>query len=370
MRSSRRSREILRSITVVVITLLLLVGGAGFLALHAHDGLHVDLEKLTAEIEALETPNAGLHLVRAQLFLEHEKIDEALADLDRVRAILGPEDDSDTTRIEEPFVRAKVFIASGKSEEAAALLDEVIALAGDRHPKALDVRADLHEAKGDLPAAIVDRRRAFVALATLERALALGEVLRRAGRLGEASGHYSASIAELGESRTVRDAWISVEIERGEYESALSMIDAEMRRAANRTPWLLRRAEVYAAAGNEAKRTAALAEALDEVNRVLERRPLPIHFTSRARVYLEQGDLDRAEADARTAIERAPKFLPAQQLLAEIATRRTGGAGEAKEDDGEGASAERSDPETDGPGASQAATSSPKRSDSTPGSAG
>jgi len=295
---------------------LLLPGGA-----RAHDGLHVDIQEITARIAELESPPPELLLQRARLLREHGKPKDALADLDRVDLLLGERPDSPLRRITAPLLRAQVLVDLDRSDGVLALLDGVLTEAPD-HPGALDLRADLRVAAGNPDGAIEDRRRAFEALPTLERTLTLGAALSGTGRLEAASRLYARAIERLGESLLIRDAWISNEIARGEFESALAMIGAELGRAAVRTPWLLRRAEVYRAAGNEARRNEALDAALAEADRVIARRPLPVHLVSRARVRLARGELDAAEDDARLALERVPEFALAATLLAEIRERR------------------------------------------------
>ena len=290
--------------------------------LRAHDGLHIDIENLTAQIDALATPRADLFLVRSRLFRAHEKPTEALADCDRAKGLLADDSTSLLATVEQPLERALVLIALERSAEALALLDSVIEIAGDRYVASLDARAQIHRDAGRFPVAIADAARAFRGSPTPERALRWGAWLVEARRLDEASAAYRESIERLGGSRLVRNEWISVEIARGEYESALAMIEAELERAVVRTVWLLRRAEVYEAAGNGAQREVALRAALAEANRVLERRRMPVYLVMRGEVYLTIGDLDAALRDAEEARAAAPEFPKLHELLTSIAKAR------------------------------------------------
>ncbi len=290
--------------------------------LWAHDGLHIDIEKLTAQIDALATPRADLFLVRSRLLRAHGKPTEALADCDRALSLLGDDTTSLLAKAEQPLERALVLIALERAAEAEPLLDEVIEIAGDRYVDSLDARAQLRHDDGRTALALADATRAFRASPTLDRALRRGTWLTERGMLSDAAASYREAIERLGASRLIRDAWITVEIERGEYESALSMIDAELERAVVRTVWLLRRAQVYEAAGNEKRKNEELRAALIEADRVLARRRLPVHLVLRGEVHLAIGDFESATRDAEEARAIVPEFLKIHELLTSIEEAR------------------------------------------------
>ncbi len=285
----------------------------------AHDGIHVDIDRLNQQIASTTTPPAQLYLARARLLRFHGKIEEALGDCTQVLVALDREGaHPSVNRWEELLERALCFIALERSSEARPLLDAVIETAGDRAPQALDARALLYLEAENTPEAMASADRAFQISPTVDRALFRGDLLVSLGALEAASRKYREAIEILGESRLIRDSWITVEITRGEYETALAMIDAELARAVVKTSWLLRRAEVYAAAGNERLRRKALRSALAEADRVLARRRLPVHLVIRARVYLGLEDYAAARRDAEEARTLAPQYSQVDQLLEEI----------------------------------------------------
>ena len=300
--------------------LLCLVGGG---ELVAHDGIHIDIDKITAQIAAEPAPRADLYLLRARLLRHHGKPTEALADCDRAAALLSEKDQSWLARAEVPLERGLVLLALERADEALPHLDHVIETAESRYPDAYDARAQIRHAKGELDGALDDADRAFRASPTPDRALRRGSWWEERGLLERAAASYRESIERLGPSRLVQDRWISVEIARGEYESALALIEEELARAAVKTIWLLRRAEVYGAAGNAERRNRELDAALEEANRVLARRRLPVHLVVRAEVHVARGDLDAAEQDVRDALAAVPNYPKARQLLESIGNQRS-----------------------------------------------
>jgi len=287
----------------------------------AHDGIHVDIDRLNQQIASTTEPPASLYLSRARLLRFHGKIEEALADCTQVLVALDREgSNTSVNRWEELLERALCLMALERNSEARPLLDQVIQVAADRAPQALDARALLYLEAENTPEAIVSADRAFQISPTVDRALLRGDLLVSLGALEAASRKYREAIEVLGESRLIRDSWITVEITRGEYETALAMIDVELARAVVKTSWLLRRAEVYAAAGNDRLRSNALRSALAEADRVLARRRLPVHLVIRARVYLGLEDYSAARRDAEEARTLAPQYSQVDQLLKEIDT--------------------------------------------------
>ncbi len=293
--------------------------------LAAHDGAHVDIQRVTAEIESAATPRPDLHLLRARLLRFHKKPAEALADCDRARdlavTIVADGGPSPFAPWEEPLERALCYVDLERDDEAAPLLDRVIEAVPDRAAAVLDARATLHVRAGELAAAIADVTRSFTLAPSVDRALRCGALLSEQGALEQAARGYQNALETLGDSLLVKDAWISVEIARGEYETALSLIDAELSRAAVRTSWLVRRAEVYEAAGNEPRRLIELRAALAEADRVLARRRIPMHLVTRGRILLDLGDPEGARRDAKEAKRLAPEFAGVAELLEEIESR-------------------------------------------------
>lgn len=297
----------------------------------ATDGNHIDLDRLTAEIEASPAPRPELLLLRSRLLRAHGKPSEALADCDRARelaASAAARPAGATPALpplapwEEPLERALALVDLSRDAEASVLLARVIE--GERVPasaaaSALDASSRLRSRSGAIEEALADATEAYRREPTIDRALRRGGLLASRGALDEAAKLYREARDSLGDSLLLTDAWIGVEIARGEFESALGLIDAELARAAVRTSWLVRRAEVFEAAGNGARRLEALREALAEADRTIERRRLPIHLVARGRIRLSLGDPAGARLDAEAAGRLAPGFPGVAELLAEIA---------------------------------------------------
>lgn len=310
------------------------------------DGNHLDIDRLTAAIEASEAPAPELLLLRARLLRAHGKPLEALADCDRIRALAAPPAAAGSGSSapspalapwEEPLERALSLVDLSRDEEASPLLRAAIAGApASAAASALDARCRVLVRAGDREGALADATAAFAREPSIDRALRRGELLVARGALDEAARCYRETIASLGDSLLLKDAWIGVEIARGEFESALALIDGELERAAVRTSWLIRRAEVYGAAGNDARRLEALREALLEADRCVERRRLPIHLVTRGRIRLALGDPAAARSDAAEARRLAPEFPAAAELLEAIeASERSGTREPTKETPGE-----------------------------------
>ena len=317
-----RQRGSSEAFLVVGVFAILALGSNGSRSLEAHDGLHVDIDKITAQIAAETAPRADLYLIRARLLRHHGKPTEALADCDRAAELIRDGDPSWLARAEVPLERGLVLLALEQPEKALPYLERVIEHAKGRYPEAYDARGWIRYAKGEFESALADADSAFEASPTPDRALRRGAWWEERGLLDRAAASYRDSIAKLGPSRLVQDRLIAVETARGEYESALALIEEELARAAVKTIWLLRRAEVYAAAGNDQRCATELEAALTEANRVLERRRLPVHLVVRAEVFLALGDWDRAEGDVREALTVVPNFPRAEELLVEIGNRR------------------------------------------------
>ena len=62
----------------------------------------------------------------------------------------------------------------------------------------------------------------------------------------------------------------------------------------------------------------ARAQALAECNRAFAKRPTALHRVARAKVYLALGQLEAAKEDLRLAVQAAPRFTEAQDLLKKL----------------------------------------------------
>ena len=116
----------------------------------------------------------------------------------------------------------------------------------------------------------------------------------------------------------VKLALIRVEIRGKRYVEALDLIDEEIARAAVKTEWFLRRAEVLTMARKKKEADRVLQQALAEANRVLSKRATALHLLSRARVLKALGNTDAAVRDVEMALTKSPRYKGAIDLLSEL----------------------------------------------------
>ena len=144
--------------------------------LSAHDGVHVDVDRVNKQIEISNDPGP-LYLIRATLCRKHGRPDLALQDLNWARGLgIDPE--------EELLERALCLRDSGKEDKALKMLDQVVGLSGKLLVEALDERSDLRLRMGKIDGAIVDLVRVHSLGPDLAKTLRLGDLYERRGAHG------------------------------------------------------------------------------------------------------------------------------------------------------------------------------------------
>ena len=273
-----------------------------------------DEEYITRLTEVLKRePNRIDVRKRRSLLLRQEgRPAEALIDLDRARQ-LDPNDR------EVRLQRGLTLSALRRDREAESELDGFLKLeTGWQRVFGLAERGRIRARTGR-PALGVDDLTAAINLRPVaELYLARGAVLESTGQLSAAAAGYENGISRLGRANSLTTALFRVQLAQGQFQSALTLVDQEIARLPVTTPWLLRRAEVRAAMGQQAQANIDLAAALTEANKVLEKKVTPIHLLSRAKVLIAMARFKEARLDLEDCVGLVPRFAECRQLLASL----------------------------------------------------
>jgi len=274
----------------------------------AHPGLDPDIDEITHELEK-DPKNVNLLIKRGQLYRSNGELTDSLNDLDRAEE-LSP--DNRQILLERGFTLS----ALGRDRDAEVALDQYLEQASGRaRLDALAERAHIHTRTGQADLAIAD----FTSAISMHPAMALylsrGELHESLGHLEEAASGYRDGLSRLGNAILLKKGLIRVETTRKRYDEVLKLIDDELERTSVKTEWHLRRAEVLAAMGKDQAAQSAHDQALAEANRVLGKRVTASHLVTRAKVYIAMGQLQQAKHELQLAVQRAPRFAEAKELL-------------------------------------------------------
>jgi len=276
----------------------------------AHPGPHEEIERLDALIAA-EPQRGDLYIERAFQFRLAGQHEVALADLDSAER-LAPQDPAIWIH------RGLTLAEMQRDVEAHAALSRYLeASAGNTI--ALAERGRLRERLGRSAEALADYTAALAIQPEVTLYLLRGALHEKLGDLDAAAAGYREGLVQLGDAITIRQALIGVEIKRKDYAAAIALVNAALESAPNRTPWLMRRAEILELAGHAAEAESSRLEALAEIDRLLARRPTAIHLVSRAEIYRALGRPDDARRDVELALNKAPHYRAAQELQSQLA---------------------------------------------------
>ena len=277
----------------------------------AHSGMDPEIDKITHELE--ENPeNVELLLKRGRLYRSNGKFSDSLQDLD-----LAEELDPDNREI--TFQRGFTLSALGRDNEAEVALDQYLEKAsGGKHLTALVERAHIRARTGQAALAINDFNSAISRHPVMALYLARSELYESLGHLEEAASGYREGLSRVGNATLLKKGLIRVETTRKRYDEVLRLIDEELDRASVKTEWHMRRAEVLSSMGKDQAAQSAHQEALAEANRVLGKRVTATHLVARAKVYLAMGQLEKGKHELRLAVQRAPRFAEARDMLKKL----------------------------------------------------
>lgn len=295
--------------TVKVLLVAVIFFGAIFLSedVKAHDGVHVDVDKINKQIEESDDPGP-LYLLRAKLCRKHGRPDLGLLDLQQARG-MGVDPDA------EALERALCLRDRMKSTEALSIMDKLVDRRSKNLMEVLSERSNLRDAVGQIEGAINDLVRVHVVSPDLEKTLRLGDLYERRGADVLAVSVYRQAMESGMESSLLVIARIRAETASGGYEVALQLVNEKLQEASLKATWYQRRAEIYRASGREEKAIADLEKALEELDGIFKRRPVPIHQVTRARVLRLLGRLEEARQQLVEVLANAPGYASAQREL-------------------------------------------------------
>ena len=275
--------------------------------LHAHDGVHVDVDRINKQIELSDDPGP-LYLIRAKLCRKHGRPDLGLQDLNWARGCgVDPE--------AEMLERAMCLRDSGKEQAALDLLDQLVERSGNLLMEILDQRSDLRLRLGQIDGAIIDLVRVHALEPDLAKTLRLGDLYERRGAHAYAATVYRQGMESGIDSSLLVIARIRSETASGGYDIAMKLVDERLLEASLKAPWYQRRAEIHRARGEEAKAVGDLKKALKELDGIFKRRPVPIHQVTRARILRLLGRTEEARLQLEEVLRKSPGYASAQREL-------------------------------------------------------
>ncbi len=275
--------------------------------LRAHDGVHVDVDRINKQIEASNDPGP-LYLIRAMLCRKHGRPDLALQDLELARG-------NGVDPAAETLERALCLRDSGNSKTAMRLLDQLVEQGGDLWIEALDERSGLRLQMGQIDGAILDLVRVHALNPDLEKSLRLGDLYEKRGAHALAAAVYRKAMDSGIDSSLLVIARIRSETACGGYEIAMKLVAEKLLEASLKAPWYQRRAEIFRAQGKEAEAISDLEKALKELDGIFKRRPVPIHQVTRARVLRLLGRTEEARKQLEEVLRKAPDYASAQREM-------------------------------------------------------
>jgi tetratricopeptide (TPR) repeat protein len=275
-----------------------LVGGAGPRVL-AHDGPEHEIEELTERIKK-EGESEDLLLQRAIEYKVLEKNAEAAKDLERALH-LNPDSAAAQREL------ARTYFALGKTNEALDAAGRGIknAAEGAERASIRIVRAEILRERKEHQKALEDTEKAINEhpgnvewyLLRSQLHVALKQKKERVKGLEEGIQATGSGVLEA--------EWVDALIEDGQHQEALKKTEAELKESRLQSSWLIRRAKVRLALGQEADAKADLNTALEELNaRMAGRGPEAELRADRGLVHDLLGNRENAKKDYEHARDK------------------------------------------------------------------
>jgi tetratricopeptide (TPR) repeat protein len=265
----------------------------------AHDGPEHDIEELTERI-LKEGESADLLLQRAIEYQVIRKAGEAVKDLERA-IHLEPE----SPAIQRELGRA--YFSTGKTNEALQIVTRGIegSASGADLASLLIVRAEVLRARKENKKALADANEAIQAHPNNVEWYLFRSQLHYALKLpSDRVRGLEEGIRETGSGVLERE-WIDALIEDGQHAAALEKIEAELKSSRLRSSWLIRRARVRMATGQNEAGKLDLQAALKELNtRISSAAPDASLLADRGLAYELVGDKESARKDYTQARDK------------------------------------------------------------------
>jgi len=305
-----RSRH--QSWALVMAGVTLILGCLGSVQLvTAHSGFDPEIEKITEKLTK-DPDNVDLLVRRGQVYRSNGKFLESLLDLERAWML----DRENRTVV---LQRALTLSALGRDKEAEAALDSF--LQDESDPKrvfALAERAHIRARTGRVEQAIADYTSTIQLHPTIELYLKRGQLQESLGKPEAAAAGYHEGLATLGDAILLKKSLIRVQIAQQQYGEALALVNDEIARSSVKTSWYMQQAKILALMGQSDPSRLAYEQALTDANRVLAKRPTALQLLARAEIYQAMGRMEDAKRDLRAAIQKAPSFTEANDLLKKL----------------------------------------------------
>lgn len=277
--------------------MLLLSSAAAVVRAHGPDA--VQLEQLNAAI-AQAPEELPLRVRRARVLIRLEEFTQALTEADTLQA-LHP-------RAAEPWmIRAEVAHAQGDLEAEESALDWAVELAPDGY-QTRRMRSRFRMRTQRFEAALVDLATAHREHRTVDSALDELHALLALGRGEDALRAGEQSLTILGASTLLHEECVRAALLAGNFQAALTHLDAASRGARQQARWAVRRASILEALGDPAAARRTLVVARDELNARLERRDVAGVRILRARVLEALGESAAAARDWEAAEGLSPEY--------------------------------------------------------------
>ncbi len=279
----------------------------------AHTSPDHEIEDQTQALEE-EPERIDLWVKRGKLYRSNGNYLEALNDLNRA-AELDPENSNILLE------RGLTLSALGRDVDAEVVLDQFLDQELNDSMMALVARGHIRARTGREGLAILDFTNAIQKEPRAGLFMARGKAQESLGNLEAAALGYREGLSQLGNKVSLKKALIRAETAQYRYDVALRLIDEEIARVRVKAPWYLKRAELWALKGQVKAAQRDRERALVETNRALGKRPTALHRVYRAKVLISMGRLEDAKRDLQLAIQVAPFYAEAGELLASLEGR-------------------------------------------------
>lgn len=240
--------------------------GVGFLhicTLAAHPGEQHEIRQLDAQIES-KGPQVDLLVKRGTLHRIAGFPDQAIADLKQALDMAPGHSDA-------MLQLGLALFESNDATESELILSRY--LLKHRHVEAFRTRGMIRLKHHDHHRAAKDFASALELASSPELFLRLSEAQSASGDHDVAAETLRDGLKRCNGAVTVRLALIEAECRLQRFDHAIQLIDDVMSTTRINTRWLLRKADILAAAGRQTEADETLVLALKEANRMLKRRP-------------------------------------------------------------------------------------------------